>query len=101
VVLLDEPTTGLDTHAEELVVEALTRLVHDRTVIMTTHRPAVTALATRTVHLRRGGVLVTDVLVTDVLVTEPPEPAPATSAPKRFGAFAPHGARLATVGVLR
>jgi ATP-binding cassette subfamily B protein len=96
VVLLDEPTTGLDSHAEELVVEALTRLVQGRTVIMTTHRPAVTALATRTVHLRRG-----DVLVTDVLVTEPPEPAPATSAPERGGAFAPHRARLATVGALR
>jgi ATP-binding cassette subfamily B protein/subfamily B ATP-binding cassette protein MsbA len=57
VVLLDEPTTGLDAHAEELVVQALTRLVEDRTVIMTTHRPAVTALSTRTVHLRPGGVL--------------------------------------------
>jgi ATP-binding cassette subfamily B protein/subfamily B ATP-binding cassette protein MsbA len=57
VVLLDEPTTGLDVHAEELVVQALTRLVEGRTVIMTTHRPALTALATRTVHLRRGGVL--------------------------------------------
>jgi len=57
VVLLDEPTTGLDTHAEQLVVQALTRLVQGRTVITTTHRPAVTALATRTVYLRRGGVL--------------------------------------------
>jgi ATP-binding cassette subfamily B protein len=90
VVLLDEPTTGLDAHAEELVVEALTRLVQDRTVIMTTHRPAVTALATRTVHLRRGGVL----------VTEPAEPA----VPVAAGAFAPasaqYRARLATVGAL-
>jgi ATP-binding cassette subfamily B protein/subfamily B ATP-binding cassette protein MsbA len=57
VVLLDEPTTGLDVHAEQLVVAALTRLIEDRTVIMTTHRPALTAMATRTVHLRRGGVL--------------------------------------------
>jgi ATP-binding cassette subfamily B protein/subfamily B ATP-binding cassette protein MsbA len=59
VVLLDEPTTGLDVHAEQLVVAALTRLIEDRTVIMTTHRPALIALATRTVHLRRGGVLET------------------------------------------
>jgi ATP-binding cassette subfamily B protein/subfamily B ATP-binding cassette protein MsbA len=57
VVLLDEPTTGLDVHAEALVVQALTKLVEDRTVIMTTHRPALTALATRTVYLRRGGYL--------------------------------------------
>jgi ATP-binding cassette subfamily B protein len=57
VVLLDEPTAGLDVNAEELVVHALTRLVEGRTVIMTTHQPALTRLATRTVHLRRGGVL--------------------------------------------
>jgi ATP-binding cassette, subfamily B, bacterial len=57
VVLLDEPTAGLDNTAEELVVLALTRLVEGRTVIMTTHQPALTRLATRTVHLHRGRVL--------------------------------------------
>jgi len=57
VVLLDEPTAGLDVHAEQLVVQALTRLVEGRTVIMTTHQPALTKLATRTVYLRRGGIL--------------------------------------------
>jgi ATP-binding cassette subfamily B protein len=66
VVLLDEPTTGLDVHAEAVVVAALNRLVASRTVIMTTHRPALIALATRTVHLLRGGVL----------RTEPPSDAP-------------------------
>jgi ATP-binding cassette subfamily B protein len=57
VVLLDEPTAGLDATAEELVVQALTRLVEGRTVIMTTHQPALTRLATRTVRLHPGGVL--------------------------------------------
>jgi ATP-binding cassette subfamily B protein/subfamily B ATP-binding cassette protein MsbA len=57
VVLLDEPTVGLDVTAEELVVRALTRLAEGRTVIMTTHQPALTRLATRTVYLHRGGVL--------------------------------------------
>jgi ATP-binding cassette subfamily B protein len=57
VVLLDEPTAGLDVTAEELVVQALTRLVEGRTVIMTTHQPALTRLATRTVYLRPGGIL--------------------------------------------
>jgi ATP-binding cassette subfamily B protein/subfamily B ATP-binding cassette protein MsbA len=56
VVLLDEPTAGLDVTAEKLVVQALTRLVEGRTVIMTTHQPALTRLATRTVYLRAGGV---------------------------------------------
>jgi ATP-binding cassette subfamily B protein/subfamily B ATP-binding cassette protein MsbA len=57
IVLLDEPTAGLDVNAEELVVQALSRLVEGRTVVMTTHQPALTRLATRTVYLRRGGVL--------------------------------------------
>jgi ABC-type transport system involved in cytochrome bd biosynthesis fused ATPase/permease subunit len=54
VVLLDEPTAGFDSHAERLVVEALTRLVQGRTVVMTTHRPALTRLATRTVDIHDG-----------------------------------------------
>jgi ABC-type multidrug transport system fused ATPase/permease subunit len=54
VVLLDEPTTGLDHTAEQLVIRALTRLVLGRTVIMTTHRPALGRLATRIVHMDNG-----------------------------------------------
>ena len=57
VVLLDEPTVGLDVHAEQLVVQALTRLMDGRTVIMTTHQPELTRLANRTVYLHRGGVV--------------------------------------------
>lgn len=82
VVLLDEPTAGLDVHAEELVVQALGRLVEGRTIIATTHRPAVTALATRTVYLRQGGVL----------DTELPETAPEDPSADRT--------RLTTIGAL-
>jgi len=56
-VLLDEPTVRLDVHAEKLVVQALTRLMDSRTVIMTTHQPELTRLANRTVYLHRGGVV--------------------------------------------
>lgn len=56
IVLLDEPTTGLDTEAERVVVQALTHLVRGRTVVMTTHRPALTRLATRTIHLHNGAL---------------------------------------------
>jgi ATP-binding cassette subfamily B protein len=51
IVLLDEPTSGLDMEAERLVVAALRRLVTDRTVVMTTHRPALLRMATREVRL--------------------------------------------------
>jgi ATP-binding cassette subfamily B protein/subfamily B ATP-binding cassette protein MsbA len=57
VVLLDEPTVGLDAHAEEVVVEALTRLMEGRTVLMTTHQPALTALATDRILLTACRVL--------------------------------------------
>ncbi|HEY2202864.1 MAG TPA: ABC transporter ATP-binding protein [Pseudonocardia sp.] len=56
VVLLDEPTTGLDVRAEELVVQALTPLMEGRTVVMTTHRPALVRVANRIVHLNRGRI---------------------------------------------
>jgi ABC-type multidrug transport system fused ATPase/permease subunit len=54
VVLLDEPTSGLDADAESLVVQALQVLMVDRTVVMTTHRPALLALADRVVTLDHG-----------------------------------------------
>ncbi|HTF54461.1 MAG TPA: ABC transporter ATP-binding protein [Pseudonocardia sp.] len=57
IVLLDEPTAGLDQHAEQLVVQALIELMQDRTVVMTTHQPTLTQLATRTVHLQGGTIV--------------------------------------------
>jgi ABC-type bacteriocin/lantibiotic exporter with double-glycine peptidase domain len=56
IVLLDEPTAGLDRRAEHIVVRALTALMRGRTVVMTTHQPALTRLATRTVHLSHGAI---------------------------------------------
>jgi ATP-binding cassette subfamily C protein CydCD len=73
VLLLDEPTANLDTATEQAVVEAVRDLARDRTVILTAHRPALLALADRTIALttappvssaptvregvRRGGVV--------------------------------------------
>lgn len=48
IVLLDEPTTGLDSKAEGLVMEAMDRLQAGRTVIVIAHR-----LST----IRRAGVI--------------------------------------------
>ncbi|HKT87965.1 MAG TPA: ATP-binding cassette domain-containing protein, partial [Candidatus Sulfotelmatobacter sp.] len=38
LLILDEPTSGLDAGAEKLVVEALERLMHGKTVITIAHR---------------------------------------------------------------
>jgi ATP-binding cassette subfamily B protein len=91
VVLLDEPTTGLDVHAEEIVVRALIRLAEGRTVLMTTHRPALTRLATHIVHLRDGRVVSPPMappptaLPTQPAVRSFPEPWPGRAS--RIGSF--------------
>ena len=38
ILILDEPTTGLDAEAEEIVMQALERLMHGRTTLMIAHK---------------------------------------------------------------
>ena len=57
MLLLDEPTVGLDAHAEQVVVQPLTRLTEGRTLITATHQPALTALATCSIQLHACGIL--------------------------------------------
>jgi ABC-type transport system involved in cytochrome bd biosynthesis fused ATPase/permease subunit len=45
VLLLDEPTTGLDPEAEQRVLTAIDRLRGHRTVLLVTHRPEPLAIA--------------------------------------------------------
>lgn len=45
IVILDEPTTGLDAQSETAVVEALQRLLDGRTAILITHRLSTTRQA--------------------------------------------------------
>lgn len=52
VVVLDEPTTGLDAAARDRVLEALDALLADRTAIVISHDPAVLARADRVVDVR-------------------------------------------------
>ncbi|MEV0408288.1 thiol reductant ABC exporter subunit CydD [Actinoallomurus sp. NPDC050550] len=51
LLLLDEPTAGLDTESEAAVVKAVRRLAAGRTVVLVAHRPALAALADRVVHV--------------------------------------------------
>ncbi|WP_353651335.1 hypothetical protein ABLG96_10860 [Nakamurella sp. A5-74] len=50
-MLLDEPTAGLDDAAEAQVITGLRTLLSGRTAVITTHRPAVPALADEIVGL--------------------------------------------------
>ena len=51
VVLLDEPTAGLDGETEQAVVDAVRRLARDRTVVVVAHRPALVSAADDVVTL--------------------------------------------------
>ncbi|MFG2890266.1 thiol reductant ABC exporter subunit CydD [Streptomyces sp. NPDC048248] len=51
ILLLDEPTANLDGETEEAVVAAVRRLAVGRTVLLVVHRPALLAVADRTVRL--------------------------------------------------
>ncbi|GGU81409.1 ABC transporter [Streptomyces albospinus] len=51
ILLLDEPTANLDGETEEAIVAAVRRLAVGRTVLMVVHRPALLAVADRTVRL--------------------------------------------------
>jgi thiol reductant ABC exporter CydD subunit len=51
LLLLDEPTAGLDGETETEVLAAVRRLVAGRTAVIVAHRPALAALADRVVAL--------------------------------------------------
>jgi subfamily B ATP-binding cassette protein MsbA len=56
VLILDEPTAALDNEAEELVIEALERLMKGRTVVMIAHRLATLRSADKLIVLKDGSV---------------------------------------------
>jgi ATP-binding cassette subfamily B protein len=59
VLILDEPTSAVDTAAEAAIVEAIRRLMRGRTVILITHRSSLLQSCTSLVALE-GGRLVRD-----------------------------------------
>ena len=54
VLVLDEPTTGLDPEARDAVLGPLTTLMEGRTTILISHDPAVVAHADRVVRVEGG-----------------------------------------------
>ena len=56
VLLLDEPTVGLDPAAESSLITSLLAAADGKTIIMVTHHPRLAALADRVVTLRQGRI---------------------------------------------
>jgi len=57
ILILDEPTTGLDAASERMVIEALERVAAGRTTIMIAHRLATVRLADRVIVLDGGRIV--------------------------------------------
>ena len=53
-LVLDEPTTGLDSHHRDRVIEGLERLSRGRTTLVITHDHDLAARMDRVIHLRGG-----------------------------------------------
>jgi ATP-binding cassette, subfamily C, bacterial CydC len=54
ILILDEPTEGLDAKTEQRVIEGLRKRTTGKTMILITHRPACMELAERVMILSRG-----------------------------------------------
>lgn len=57
LLVLDEPTTGLDPDTARRVLRPLTDAAHGRTIILVTHDPVAVEFAGRTIHLDQGRVV--------------------------------------------
>ncbi len=57
VLLLDEPSSNLDTESEAVLVHALVRQAEDRLVVVVAHQPALLEAADRVLHLSGDGAL--------------------------------------------
>lgn len=57
LLLLDEPTTGLDAPSEDLVLRALERACQGKTTLLVTHQPRCAQFVDRIVVLDRGGII--------------------------------------------
>ena len=57
ILVLDEPTTGLDAASETLVVEALMRVAEGRTTLVVTHDPRLAERCDRIVFIEGGRIV--------------------------------------------
>jgi ABC-type multidrug transport system fused ATPase/permease subunit len=56
ILVLDEPTTGLDAQSEAEVMRGLEALMRGRTTVMITHSPALTRTADRVIEIDAGKI---------------------------------------------
>lgn len=54
ILILDEPTSSVDAGTEAAIVEAMDRLMQDRTTIIISHRPAMLRSCSSVLHIDQG-----------------------------------------------
>lgn len=55
ILLLDEPTSSLDNETENILLERISQNVKDKTLIVVTHREAITRMCSSTLRIVRQG----------------------------------------------
>ncbi|MGX8873695.1 type I secretion system permease/ATPase, partial [Escherichia coli] len=57
IVLLDEPTTGLDQYSEIQALNAISAWCRSKTLLVVTHRPQVLSIVNRIIVVDNGKVV--------------------------------------------
>jgi ATP-binding cassette subfamily C protein LapB len=57
ILILDEPTSGIDTGTEKVFITQVSKALQDRTLLLITHRASLLPLANRIVILDQGKVI--------------------------------------------
>ena len=73
VLILDEPTSSVDLKTEAVILDALERLMGNRTVFLITHRPSTWTMCDVRLQLERGRLMHRDDPVADALAGRAPE----------------------------
>ena len=60
VLILDEPTSSMDTATEKIVLDQLLEWSKDKTVIAITHRNTILRIATRLIIIDKGIIVADD-----------------------------------------
>ncbi|MGA2621395.1 MAG: ABC transporter ATP-binding protein [Thermoguttaceae bacterium] len=79
ILVLDEATSQIDQHSEELVQDSLKEFLAGRTTILVTHRPSTIRLAQRVLIMDRGRI-VADLSIAEYLARYSPVEPPAAKA---------------------
>ncbi len=61
LLILDEPTSSMDTASEKLVLENLIKWAEDKTLVTITHRNTVLKLVSRAIILEKGLIIADDI----------------------------------------